>query len=333
MKVLYTLGADLSKQSIDLATYPNDHHLRIENSSTGFKRLKAWIRELKMTEAQVMVVMEHTGFYSFHFEAFLHKSAICFTKVSALQIKRSMGLVRGKTDKLDAGRIARYGWEKRESLKPTQKMDDTLQRLQLLRGARSRLVKHRASLKSALTELTCIVKRGDELFKTHLRLIDSLSKEILQLDHQIEALVKQTTSLHHNYQLLTSVGGVGPQIAVASLVKTQNFTIFANSKKFACYAGTAPFEHSSGTSIRKKTRVSHLADKEMKTLLDLGATSAIQHDPELKAYYQRRVAEGKSKKSTINIVRNKIIHRMFAVIKRQTPYTKQYSRPLQTFFG
>jgi transposase len=85
-----------------------------------------------------------------------------------------------------------------------------------------------------------------------------------------------------------------------------------------------PFEHSSGKSVRRKTRISHLADKEMKTLLDQSAKSAIQYDKELKSFYQRRIAIGKSKKSTINIVRNKILYRMFAVIKRQTPFIENY---------
>ena len=76
----------------------------------------------------------------------------------------------------------------------------------------------------------------------------------------------------------------------------------------------------SGTSIRGKTKVSHLADKDMKTLLDLAAKSAIQYDKELREYYLRRIAAGKSKMSTINIVRNKILYSMFAVINRQTPY-------------
>jgi transposase len=120
--------------------------------------------------------------------------------------------------------------------------------------------------------------------------------------------------------LLKSVKGVGPVVALATIIKTGNFTRFTNPRKFACFCGTAPFEHTSGSSIRGKTKISSLRDKKMKTLLDLAAKSAIQYDKELQAYYTRRLTMGKSKKSTINIVRNKIIYRMFAVIKRQTPY-------------
>jgi len=76
-----------------------------------------------------------------------------------------------------------------------------------------------------------------------------------------------------------------------------------NWRKFACYIGTAPFEHTSGTSVRGKTQVSHLANKQLKKLLHLAAISAIIHNKELRAYYLRRVSGGKSKMSTINVLR------------------------------
>lgn len=124
--------------------------------------------------------------------------------------------------------------------------------------------------------------------------------------------------------MLLSIKGVGKLVSIATIIKTRNFTRFDDARKFACYCGTAPFENTSGTSIRGKTKVSHLADKRMKSLLDLAAKSAIQYDKELRAYYLKRTADGKSKMSTINIVRNKILSRMFAVIKRQTPFVENY---------
>lgn len=147
------------------------------------------------------------------------------------------------------------------------------------------------------------------------------------MDHEIkQCIAGADPNVKQNFSLLTTIKGVGDVIATATIVKTKNFTAFKNGRKFCCYCGSAPFDHSSGKSIRKKTRISHLADKTMKTLLTMGARTAIQHDKELKAFYERRLAMGKSKNSTINIVRNKIILRMFAVINRQTPFIQQYSK-------
>ena len=79
----------------------------------------------------------------------------------------------------------------------------------------------------------------------------------------IETIIDEDPSLKQNFDLLQSIKGVGKIIALTTIIKTHNFTRFANARKFACYCGTAPFEHSSGTSIRKKSRVSHLADKQI----------------------------------------------------------------------
>jgi len=122
------------------------------------------------------------------------------------------------------------------------------------------------------------------------------------------------------YTLLTSIKGIGVILAANIMVTTICFTKFDDSRKYACYCGTAPFKYSSGTSIKGRTKVSQMANKKMKALFNLAALSAIRHDPELKLYFDKRKANGANGMSTINIIRNKIIHRVFAVIKRGTPY-------------
>ena len=324
MKLQHIIGADLSKESIDLACHQLQTHLKIENSINGFRQMLTWLKDQNISYAQVMIVMEHTGLYSYHMEKFLHQHQISFTKVSALAIKRSFGLVRGKNDKVDAQRIARYGFEKKDMLVAAVKPNEALERLQMLYSSRDRLVRHRASLKCAVKEYRNILKDCDIIIQTDLTLIKSFAKQIKKIEAEIKELIKKEQIVNQNFQLLKTIKGVGDVVATAAIIKTGNFTRFDNARKFACYCGTAPFEHSSGKSIRRKTRISHLADKEMKTLLDQSAKTAIQHDKELKSFYQRRIAIGKSKKSTINIVRNKILYRMFAVIKRQTPFIENY---------
>jgi transposase len=276
----------------------------------------------KLNIPDVVIVMEHTGLYSCMLEEFLHQSSIAFAKISGLAIKRSMGLVRGKSDKIDAQRIAQYGFEKQKMLRLESVPNEKLKELQLLYSTRAKLVRQRAGLIATVQEYqnTLQLKKTDLALGSQLRIIKSLDQEINRLNEAIDACIKTDEKISNNYSLLQSIKGVGPVLALAMIIKTGNFTRFANSRKFASYAGTAPFEHRSGTSIRGRTKVSHLADKSIKTLLDLSAKSAIQHDKELHEYYLRRVDAGKSKMSTINIVRNKILYRIFAVINRQTPY-------------
>ncbi|WP_439559539.1 transposase, partial [Dyadobacter sp.] len=97
-------------------------------------------------------------------------------------------------------------------------------------------------------------------------------------------------------------------------------TTITEPRKMACYCGIVPFDHQSGTSIRKQPKVSIYADKSMKSILHLAAMSAIRFDNKLRTYYLRKVAEGKNKMSVLNAVRNKIVHIIFALIKNQATY-------------
>lgn len=325
MKVQHIVGADLSKKTIDLVCHTTGDYIQIENGINGFKTLLKWMTEQRVSTSETLIVMEHTGFYSFLFEQFLHQHDIAFKKVSALQIKLSAGMVRGKSDKVDAARIAAYGFDKKEKLEADQPVSLRVKRLQMLHSTRDRLVRSRAGLLNAVKEYRNIkIAEKDLLIKSQLQVMKQIDKQIEKLEAEIQKLISEDERMNCNYQLLQTIRGVGPVVALAALIKTNNFTKFKCARKFACYCGTAPFEHSSGSSIRKRMRVSHLADKQMKTLLDLAAKSAIVYDKEIRSFYERRLLTGKSKMSTINIVRNKILYRMFAVVKRQTPFVENY---------
>jgi len=320
MKVQHIIGADLSKTTIDLFL---QSRLQIENTKTGFQQMMNWFKQQNINASEVMIVMEHTGLYSYCFENFLHDHHIAFCKVNAYAVKRSMGLVRGKSDSIDARRLANYGSKEKLSIEP--QLSKELQRLQMLYSTRERLVRHKAALLNAVSEYRNIgLAASDLIMTTHTTVIKSFEKQIEKLQNQMDDIVKNNPSIKGNQNLLQSIKGVGKVLSIATIIKTRNFTRFQSARKFACFCGTAPFENTSGSSIRGKTKVSQLADKTMKTLLDLSAKSAIQYDKELREYYLRRIKSGKSKMSTINIVRNKILYRMFAVIKRQTPFVENY---------
>ncbi|NSW44629.1 MAG: IS110 family transposase, partial [Bacteroidales bacterium] len=100
-------------------------------------------------------------------------------------------------------------------------------------------------------------------------------------------------------------------------------------RKFNCYVGIAPFEKKSGTSINGKSKVSNLANKKLKTLLYNGAYAAARYDTEIKTYYTIKISQGKEHNSVINAIACKLVARLFAVIKRQTPYVSIF---LQNFY-
>ena len=145
-----------------------------------------------------------------------------------------------------------------------------------------------------------------------------------KIDVELNIIISENSGIKKMYDLITSIKGVGPQTALYMIVLSNGFLSFKNFRKFASYAGIAPFQYQSGTSIKGKTKVSHLANKKIKTLLSSCATSAIKWNPEMKAYYNRKLEEGKNEMSIINAVRNKILSRMFAVVNRGTPYINTF---------
>lgn len=123
-----------------------------------------------------------------------------------------------------------------------------------------------------------------------------------------------------NFKLLCSLKGIGLVLACQFIYHTGNFTRFDKWRSFSSYCGTAPYEHRSGTSIHRRKQCHYLGDRKMKSLLSMATISAIQHDSELRLYYKRKLAEGKQTMIAVNNVRNKLIARAFAVVKRGTPY-------------
>jgi len=147
-----------------------------------------------------------------------------------------------------------------------------------------------------------------------------LQQEIELVDKEINLIINLRNDILINYNLLRSIPGIGKVLAVYLIALTHNFTCFDNPRKFACYAGIAPFEYSSGTSVMVKTKVHPYANKHIKSLLNMAATASIQINGEYKMYYQRRLAEGRNKMSTLNIIRNKLVFRAFAIVRRGSPY-------------
>lgn len=324
MKVKEIMGMDVSKNTLDCHLYVKQSSLApVGNDLKGYKAILKWLHKLlkKNTEG-LLVVMEYTGIYTYGIERFLELNKISYVKRPALDIKRSVGLVRGKSDKTDACFISKYGWMRKDELVPMKPLSDTQLELQQLMSHRDKLVTDKASYQSKLKELRSQMgdKVNQKMAGSMEYVMEVLTIEIRETEKQIKTLLKSVPELESNYDLVISVTGIGFATAIHLLIATENFTRFAEARKLICYCGVAPFEHSSGTSIRGKTRVSQLANKKLKSLLTMAAISAIQHDPELKAKYEQKVDEGKAKMSVINIIRAKLIERVFAVIKRQSTY-------------
>jgi len=323
MEIKNVIGIDVGKLNNEARIHTNQKTLKFKNTQEGFVKLEKWVfKNTVFSKEQIIFAFEHTGLYSHPLSVYLSEKEYQFILIPGLELKRSLGIVRGKNDKIDAKRIALYTYEKREKVKPYQMPQDDVIQIKRLLSLRTKLVAHRAGYKSTLGEYKHFLKKKENkmLFNVHEKMINELTKQIDKVEKELDDIIKGNKQLKEMYNLIISVKSIGSQTALFLIAYTNGFTRFKTWRKLASYSGIAPFPYSSGISIRGRTKVNHLANKKLKTLLDLCAKSAIQYNAEMKQYYEKRVNEGKSKMSTINIIRNKLLSRVFAVVQRKTPY-------------
>ena len=323
MKISETVGIDVSKLVVDVRIHSSQCFSQFENTPTGFKRLYEWsLKNSSFPPCEILFVFEHTGLYSHNLAVYFSEHEVPFIMVPGLEIKRSLGITRGKDDRVDATKIARYAYRLRDEIEPYLLPSKQLLDIKSLLSLRERLVRQRAGYKASLKEQKRVYKsKGNPvLFKAQESLIKQLSKQVDAVEKEMIDIVCSNDQLKLLYKLITSIKSVGQQTALFMIAYTDGFTKFKDSRKFAAYCGIAPFPNSSGTSVRGKTKVSHLANKKIKSLFDLCAKNAIVHNQEMKKYYNKRVEQGKHKMCVINIIRNKLLSRIFAVVNRKTPY-------------
>jgi len=299
----------------------------IPNSKTTIRK---WLHELKRIHGveltSVIFCLEHTGIYGMLLMRILHERSLTVCVEGASNIKLSLGLQRGKNDKVDARRIAEYAMRYTDRLKQWKPKRDVLEKLQLLSGMRSRLIKARHVLSSHTQEVKRFMNKEEYMLlnKGTQEALKAIEKSIINADQKIAIIIRSDEHLSHLSKLITSVDNIGMVTCAAILIWSNEFQDFKESKKFSCTAGIAPFEHSSGKSVRGKTRVSHQAHKDLKTLLHMCAVSAITREGELREYYLRKVTQGKNKMLVLNAVRNKLVGRIFAVVRDGVMYQKNY---------
>lgn len=334
-KFSYQVGIDVAKDTLDCTVLQEGQSIGYHRISNTSKAIRCYLRQLAkegVVLSDTLFCMEHTGIYNAHvLQALIEGShAICLE--AAMRIKSAIGFTRGKNDKVDSYRIARYAYLHQDQLRLWVPKREVVQQLAHLVTLRKRLLKTKVMLQQPLKETKQFL--GKAAFSTEKAATDPVVKaterQLKQVDKQIQQLIRQDEQLYQLFEVITSVDAVGPVTASHLLVVTNEFKNFTCPKKFACYAGTAPFENSSGSSLRGKSQVSPWANKETKKLLHMVAMSAINMQGDLAQYYQRKVGEGKNKMNVnvINAVRNKVIKRIFACVRDKRKYEKNYTMAL-----
>jgi transposase len=323
-------GIDVSKKTFDVVLLSADYSLSVhqcfEQGPNGFKQFAGWLKQQGVDSRHTLFCMEHTGLYSDGLIGYLLQTGSPLWVEMAIKIKRSMGLQRGGDDKASARMIAEYALRFQDRARLWKPVDTRLLEIRALLKQRERMLLSLKQLQVPVNEFKecgqTVIAR--QLNKNQQTVIRHMKEAVKNIESQIAALVASDEELALAVKRITSIKGVGLQTATSLLVYTKGFTMFENGKQLACYCGVVPFSKSSGTSVRTRPSVSPFANRRLKSLLHLCAMAALRHDAEIRAYYQRKVQEGKNKMLVINAIRNKLLQRIYALLRDKRSYEENY---------
>jgi transposase len=332
-KYVLFIGIDISKKWIDVSLSLDGQksemiHQVFDNQVKGFSKMLKWIssyaKGLQIEAQHWVFCMEHTGLYHLLLCCFLAEQELDYIQQSALAIHLSLGLKRGKNDKADSMDIARYAYLHRKELSVSNLPDHAIMKMKNLLAFRARLIKYKNGLQVAAKEMDDFMAQAitSDVVSDTNELTNLLKDKIRKTEQQLKSIVAENEALQKGYDLATSVKGIGLVSAMYLIVYTNGFKAFPDARKFACFIGVAPFAKQSGSTLNQAAKVSNLGHRKLKSILSNAAMVAIKHDQQIKAYYLRKIDEGKNKFSVFNAVKNKLIARVFATVKRGTPYVE-----------
>lgn len=330
----YFVGNDVSKETLDIAVVSSEGVVLEKQIANDARCIKQFVLEFCQQRGvdrnQLIICLEHTGMYANILLGVALKLDLKICIESPLQIQKSQGIIRGKSDHIDARRIAQYAFKNQGELRFWRPNRPVLQKVQALLVLRDRFIKVKTQLEVPLRESAQFIDQAT------VRALNVLSKgpvkqirlSIKKVESEIDHLISSDTTLLNQCSQATSVPGIGKITALSMIIASGGFEKIPLAKKFSCYAGTAPFVYQSGTSIKGRSRVSMMANMSVKKLLHMAALSAVRCNPELRSFYERKVAEGKNKMSVLNAVRNKLISRVYACVKQERMYEKNHQTAL-----
>ena len=313
-------GIDLSMEKFDvnfIDVNGKERNKQVKNQLASISKFVGSVPD------NVVLCAEHTGTYGDLLVYVCNQAGIAIALVPGYNIKHGLGLIKGKSDPVDAKRIREYGERFYDKLVYKQYDSEEIIELKSLYSLRSQLVKARKVLRTG-AHARSVSPLQSISANNHLKqALLNFDNKIAEIENEIEAIIKANKELKENYELATSILGIGPVITTDLIIKTGNFLDIDTARKAASYAGVCPFPNASGKMVGK-AKTSPFADKKLKSLLHMGAKSAVKHNKEYRLYYQKKKMEGKPHYLIMNNISNKMLRTIYSVVKNKTPYRQDY---------
>ena len=331
VKPKFYIGLDVSSSDFAASVFSDPKQkpktkYPFANSPDGFEDFKKWLIELGIDKEHCLVCIEATGVYSEELCYWLKAKDYVVALEQPLKVKRAFQYKGHKTDPIDSKQIAEYAFRYFDQLHYWEPKHDLIEQLRVLLAIREQFIQQRTANKNALKAVLRKVVQTPLANQSLEKNIDNLKGAIEKIESEMHQLIEKEQHFKKLVSFLSSIKSVGFLLSVNFLVISQGFNspLAVNHRKAAAYIGICPYQHTSGTTVYKRPTSSFMGPSRMRKLLYLAAVSSIKHNPKLREYYLHKVAEGKSKRLTLNNMQNKLLKVMCAIIRTEKPFLKNY---------
>jgi transposase len=332
------VGIDISKEKIDASAIDVREgqiglvklgYQVFESRPMGFRRMIVWAKRLiKGTRhEEVLFCCETTGGYDRALCDYVYAKGLDIWRESALQIKRSMGVRKGKDDKADSLMIAEYAMRHMDKAVFYETPSEAVRELKTLFLYRYKLVQEKTEKTVRMKEMEATAAKSKSMtfiLRDARKSIKAIDKSIKECERQILQIYSDNENLKKNYDHINSVSGIGIVNATAFIAYTNNFANFTTANKIASYWNCASFRERSGTSVDKKAYVKCYSSSLLKAYLTQAAECTVKNHGIYHDYYLRLNAAGKPYGVIINNVRNKLIHMVFSLVNNDMDYEENH---------
>lgn len=303
------VGIDVGKSQLDICIYEADNHWSTGNNTSDIKTLASKLARYKLAR----IVVEATGGYERDLVEALAERGLPVVVIQPRQV-RNFAYIKGvlaKTDKIDAQVIAEFSATIQPEVRPISGKN--------IRLFRDLLARKRQLNEARTQELNRQHKASTAVARSHTAMIKLLDKEISWVNDKLSAALVQVEEWQQTYELISTVPGIGDGVAFTLLGELPELGSLS-SREVAALCGLAPFNKDSG-SMKGKRRIRG-GRAPVRTMLYMAMLSAIQHNPVMRGFYLRLVAQGKHKKVAITACMRKMMTILNAMVRDQRPWHK-----------
>lgn len=330
----YFIGIDFAKEKFDAVLLQrgklneSGRHRTFGNSHEGYRMFIRWVRGGGAGDDRdgILFCGENTGTYSKLISDTLAKDGYAMWLENPLQIRKSLGIRRGKNDRQDARDIAEYAARNEDKARLHKAPCMEMEAIRFYYSEHKSMMREKSNLQRIIKTLSSTAADNPYIvseMRKNAEVLGRMKERCREICRRIKELVKSVPELRRTYEILTSMKGIGVINAVALIIVTDNFTRFDyDARRLCSYYGVAPFAFTSGTSINGKPHVSHFADSYLKSILSEAVLCAIRYCPAIGDYASRLRNRGKHPSVILNNCKNKMLHILVAMVKNGTEYGK-----------